>query len=1442
MSKRLIFIASLALGLILFFSSCGGDEEEIPPSIDIPLAFFSPMAQGDYTVKITITAPDISNQIVSEQNLAIVEGANRIYDVRVDNIPIGVKRAVKVEVFKENKRLFEGAGTVNISSGENQLPLRLEKVAELLTSEPVAGSQMLGTGVLTLNFSAPPGTVTVNGAKAVVQGNIASWTAPGLAAGLTNLNVAWTAAGGGNHTLPMVIIGSAAVVAISPDSGTLTAIGETVRLSSTVKDAKDQTVPGATVTWRSSNSAVASVDSSGLVTARGNGTATITATSGGKSASVTITVAQMSSTIAITPVSATLVAIGETLQLSPTVKDTKDQTITSATITWQSSNPSVADVSASGLVTARGNGTATITATSGEKSASVTITVSQASSTVVITPVSSTLVAISETVQLRATVRDGNNNIFSDASISWSSSNPSVATVNTQGLVTARGSGSTIITATAGDRTATAAITVVQLPNTVVITPASATLFAIGETVQLHATVKDEKAQTVPGATVTWQSNNTTVANVNSSGLVTAHQNGTTTITVTSGGKSASVTITVAQVSSTITITPAAATLTALGETAQLRVTVKDAKNQTVPGATVTWQSSNTAIVSVNSSGLVTALANGTATITAASGGKFTTVTITVLQAPTTIAITPASATLRAIGQTTQLTATVQDTNNNPVTGATVAWKSSNTTVASVNSSGLVNARGNGTAIITGISGGKTATAIITVAQETATIGITPAAATLKAIGQTLQLTATVQDTNNNPITGATVTWKSNNPTVVSVNSSGLVNALTNGQATVTVTSGGKSATATIIVAQASTTIAISPISVNLTALGDTVQLTATVRDANNNPLPGASVSWSSGSPSVATVNTQGLVTARGSGTTTITATSGSRTGTAAITVVQLPNTIVITPASATLFAIGETVQLHATVKDEKAQTVPGATVTWQSSNTAVASVNPSGLVTARGSGTATITATSGGKTATATITVARPDLIVQSPSATPNSVSTRRTFTLWTTVRNQGAGTADATTLRYYRSTDAIISTSDILVGTDSVSSIAAAHTSDHSINLTAPSSAGTYYYGACVVAVNGENFIENNCSQGVEVIVTPDRTIEPVTIISSSPIAGGQMPQGGSITIIFSNLPGNVTVNSTQAVVQGATAIWTDTGLPVGMAILDVVWTAAGGGRSIIELTITAVLSGIATEGKIAFVSNRDGDREIYVMDSDGMNQINLTNNPVWDEQPAWSPDGRRIAFASNRDGNSEIYVMDTNGRNQTNLTNNPAWDEQPAWSPDGRRIAFASNRDGNSEIYVMDTNGRNQTNLTNNSNKDWDPAWSPDGSKIAFVSNRDTDWEIYVMDTNGRNQTNLTNNSNTDTQPSWAPDGSKLALNRDAGGLIYVIDADGANPNRLSDNPRGDYNPAWSPDGRKIAFMSNRDGNSEIYVMDADGRNQINLTNNPSEDYEPAWSRRH
>ena len=376
MSKSLVLMIGFAIALTLFVLSCGGDDVEDPPSIDIPLAFLSTMAAGDYVVKITITAADIQNQIIKEQNLAIVEGRNQTYEVTVDNIPVGNRREVKVEVFQVGNPLFVGSGTVNISGGVNQLAMRLEKIAELLSSEPKAGAQMLSSELLTLSFSAPPGVVTVNGTQAVVQGNAAIWTTPGLVAGATTLNIVWTAAGGGRATLPLIIIGSPATISIIPSAATLTAIGMTVQLSATVRDGKDQSVPDATVNWSSSNPSVVSVNPRGLVTARGNGTATIRATSGAKSLSAVITVAQLATTIEITPFNPPSITAGRTLRLAATVRDPQNNPIAGTRVNWSSSNPSVATVSSTGLVTARADGRTSIRVTAGRLSDTVIITVS----------------------------------------------------------------------------------------------------------------------------------------------------------------------------------------------------------------------------------------------------------------------------------------------------------------------------------------------------------------------------------------------------------------------------------------------------------------------------------------------------------------------------------------------------------------------------------------------------------------------------------------------------------------------------------------------------------------------------------------------------------------------------------------------------------------------------------------------------------------------------------------------------------------------------------------------------------------------------------------------------------------------------------------------------------------------------------------------------------
>ena len=260
-----------------------------------------------------------------------------------------------------------------------------------------------------------------------------------------------------------------------------------------------------------------------------------------------------------------------------------------------------------------------------------------------------------------------------------------------------------------------------------------------------------------------------------------------------------------------------------------------------------------------------------------------------------------------------------------------------------------------------------------------------------------------------------------------------------------------------------------------------------------------------------------------------------------------------------------------------------------------------------------------------------------------------------------------------------------------------------------------------------------------------------------------------------------------------------------------------------------------------KIAFDSDRDGNREIYVMNADGSEQRNLTNNSADEGYSSWSPDGKKIAFDSDRDGNDETYVMNADGSEQRRLTNNPANDGFPSWSPDGKKIAFDSDRDGNREIYVMNADGTNQRNLTNNPADDRSSSWSLEGKKIAFLSDRDKNLEIYVMNADGSEQRNLTNNPANDGFPSWSPDSKKIAFTSHGDGNfeIYVMNADGTNQRNLTDNPAFDGFPSWSPDSKKIAFRSERDGNDEIYVMNADGSEQRNLTNNSADDRSSSWS---
>ena len=275
------------------------------------------------------------------------------------------------------------------------------------------------------------------------------------------------------------------------------------------------------------------------------------------------------------------------------------------------------------------------------------------------------------------------------------------------------------------------------------------------------------------------------------------------------------------------------------------------------------------------------------------------------------------------------------------------------------------------------------------------------------------------------------------------------------------------------------------------------------------------------------------------------------------------------------------------------------------------------------------------------------------------------------------------------------------------------------------------------------------------------------------------------------------------------------------------------------------------LCAQEKIVFYSQRAyNGGDVYVMNPDGTNQIQLTSTEGFDGEPALSPGGDKIAFTSYRDGNGnpEIYIMNTNGTGQTNLTNNPAaWDSHPSFSPDGDRIVFASYRDNHFGIWVMNIDGTNPTELLQGFGGT-DPAFSPYGNQIVFcgIGGGAVSSEIWVMDEHGLTRKNLSQDDDAeDLDPSFSPDGTKIVFTKKvhnvAGGEIMVMNADGTNLINLTNNPADDYSPSFSPSGSFITFTSTRDGNAEIYVMNADGTNPVNISNspgNPGVDERPVW----
>jgi uncharacterized protein YjdB len=501
------------------------------------------------------------------------------------------------------------------------------------------------------------------------------------------------------------------------------------------------------------------------------------------------------------------------------------------------------------------------------------------------------------------------------------------------------------------------------------LTPPSASLEA-GRTLVLVARPTDASGAAVTTRQITWSSNNTQVATVSAAGVVSARVPGEARIAASVGGQSATTTITVTgrEVAS-VQVAPVSVSVR-VTRTAQLSASALDADGVPLSGRTFTWSSSNTSVATITQAGVITAVAPGAATITATTEGRSGQAAVTVTPEPVaSVTIAPTRDTL-AVGTDRTFVATVRDESGAALTGRTVVWNVSDPAIATVSSTGVVTARSPGTVTVVAVSENRVGQATLVVLQRLANaVILTPSSATLET-NATVQLVTQVTDPSGNLIPGRVVTYTSNNTAAATVSNSGLVTARAPGVARITATSDGRSSVATItVIAVPVSTVQVSPLT-NDVLTGSTVPLTVQVRSATGTLLTGRTVTWTSGAPSVATVSASGVVTAVSPGIAVIAATVDGISGFATVTV-RAPTVaaIVITPNAPEL-TVDARVLLSASVRDGNGNILTGRAVTWRSSNEQVAFVSSTGTVIAISAGTATITATSEGVSASILVTV----------------------------------------------------------------------------------------------------------------------------------------------------------------------------------------------------------------------------------------------------------------------------------------------------------------------------------------------------------------------------------------------------------------------------------------------------------------------------------------
>lgn len=462
---------------------------------------------------------------------------------------------------------------------------------------------------------------------------VATVSATGLVTALSPGGAIITASSEGKSAPSSVTVSAVPVASVRVQPATLSLVdGQTAQLQAEPLSAQGKPLVGRVILWSTSSAAVATVTSTGLVTANAPGSVVITATCEGQRGTVAVAVNPPSPNLVVVTPAQALVQQGATAQFTAEVLDALGRVIPNSPVTFSSSDAAVASVSPTGLLTGVTPGAATISATSGGKTGTAQVTVTNVPvASVAVTPNAPTI-QVGKTVALAAQALGGSGQLLSGRTVAWSSGTPAVAQVSSTGVVTGVSSGTAVVFASIDGVLGWANVTVVQVPvASVTIAPATPSV-PVGQTTQLTAVTKDAAGNILQGRVVSWSTSAAAIANVSSAGIVTGVTTGTATITATSEGQTGTVTLTVVTGARTLTVTPDTATLAPLG-TVQLTAVVRDGNGAIItPG--INWSTNNSAVAKVSSNGKVTALVPGVAVITAKTGSGSTlatgTATITV--------------------------------------------------------------------------------------------------------------------------------------------------------------------------------------------------------------------------------------------------------------------------------------------------------------------------------------------------------------------------------------------------------------------------------------------------------------------------------------------------------------------------------------------------------------------------------------------------------------------------------------------------------------------------------------------------------------------------------------------------------------------------------------------------------------------------------------------